>query len=66
MISELLLTVMRIECWQLMKTGTVVDGDGIISIIAKGMKDRGTLRDNKVCVTVMSNLGMDICRSSRY
>ncbi|HHU53754.1 MAG TPA: phosphoglucosamine mutase [Clostridiaceae bacterium] len=42
------------------ENGTVVDGDGIISIIAKGMKDRGTLRDNKVCVTVMSNLGMDI------
>ncbi|NLJ70854.1 MAG: phosphoglucosamine mutase [Clostridiaceae bacterium] len=42
------------------ENGTIVDGDGIIAIIAKGMKDRGTLRDNKVCVTVMSNLGLDI------
>ncbi|MGB4609204.1 MAG: phosphoglucosamine mutase [Saccharofermentanales bacterium] len=42
------------------ENGTVVDGDGIIAIIAKGMKEKGTLRDNKVCVTVMSNLGVDI------
>lgn len=42
------------------ENGTIVDGDGIIAIIAKGMKARGTLRDDKVCVTVMSNLGLDI------
>ncbi|HHT25597.1 MAG TPA: phosphoglucosamine mutase [Clostridiaceae bacterium] len=42
------------------ENGTMVDGDGIIAIIAKGMKERGTLRDHKVCVTVMSNLGLDI------
>ena len=42
------------------ENGTMIDGDGIIAIIAKGMKDRDILRDGKVCVTVMSNLGFDI------
>ncbi|NLJ95243.1 MAG: phosphoglucosamine mutase [Clostridiaceae bacterium] len=42
------------------ENGHHVDGDGIIAIIAKGMQARGLLRDNKVCVTVMSNLGLDI------
>ncbi|MDI9490656.1 MAG: phosphoglucosamine mutase [Clostridiaceae bacterium] len=42
------------------ENGTIVDGDGIIAIIAKGMSDAGILRDDKVCVTVMSNLGLDI------
>ncbi|NLZ70973.1 MAG: phosphoglucosamine mutase [Clostridiaceae bacterium] len=42
------------------ENGKHVDGDGIIAIIAKGMQDRGILRDDKICVTVMSNLGLDI------
>jgi phosphoglucosamine mutase len=36
--------------------GNVVDGDGIISILARDMKERGNL-DGGVVVTVMSNLG---------
>ena len=36
--------------------GNVVDGDGIIAILARDMKERGNL-DGGVVVTVMSNLG---------
>lgn len=42
------------------ENGTVVDGDGIMAIIALDMKEQGQLRENTVVVTVMSNLGFDI------
>ncbi len=35
----------------------VVDGDHLLAISALDMKYRGTLRDNKVVVTVMTNIG---------
>ena len=38
--------------------GHVIDGDRMICICAKMLKDKGELRDNKVAVTVMSNLGL--------
>lgn len=47
------------------ENGVFVDGDGIIAIIAAGMQERGVLRDNNLCVTVMSNLGLDIFAESR-
>ncbi|MGI6766035.1 MAG: phosphoglucosamine mutase [Lentihominibacter sp.] len=37
--------------------GRVVDGDKLMLICARMMKDRGQLTDNKVTATVMSNLG---------
>ncbi len=37
--------------------GAVVDGDVVIAIIAKHLKDTGALRDDVVVVTVMANLG---------
>jgi phosphoglucosamine mutase len=37
--------------------GRVVDGDKMIYICAKMLKDRGELKGNKVTATVMSNLG---------
>ncbi len=37
--------------------GDLVDGDQIMAICAVRMKDRGTLKRNRVVVTVMSNLG---------
>jgi phosphoglucosamine mutase len=37
--------------------GEVVDGDHILAILAAGMRDDGTLRNNTVVVTVLSNLG---------
>ncbi len=38
-------------------TGSVVDGDHIIAIIANDLKARGELRHDTVVVTVMTNLG---------
>lgn len=37
--------------------GRVIDGDKLMLICAKMMKDRGELTDNKVTATVMSNIG---------
>ena len=39
------------------ETGEIVDGDHLIAISATEMKRRGTLRNNKVAVTVMTNIG---------
>lgn len=38
--------------------GTLVDGDKIIAICAKAMKDQGRLNANTAVVTVMSNMGL--------
>src|SRR5919202_4256079 len=37
--------------------GRVVDGDRIVAILARDLKERGALMDDAVVVTVMSNLG---------
>ncbi|MCS1352085.1 phosphoglucosamine mutase [Mechercharimyces sp. CAU 1602] len=37
--------------------GELVDGDGIMAICAKYLKERGELTQNKVVATVMSNIG---------
>ena len=41
------------------KFGNVIDGDKIIGILALGMKNKGTLKNNKVVTTVMSNIGFE-------
>ncbi len=38
--------------------GSVVDGDSILYICAKYLKEKGLLKDNKIVITVMSNLGL--------
>lgn len=38
-------------------TGKVVDGDQIMAIVGTYMKDKGTLKQNTIVATVMSNLG---------
>lgn len=38
-------------------SGSIVDGDHLIAISAQEMKRSGTLRNNKVAVTVMTNIG---------
>lgn len=38
--------------------GSLVDGDAIIYLCACYLKDKGLLKDNKVVITVMSNLGL--------
>ncbi len=40
--------------------GNIVDGDQILMICAKYMKDKGSLSDNMLVVTVMSNIGLHI------
>ena len=39
------------------ETGAVVDGDHLIALCARDLRDRGRLRDDTVVVTVMTNLG---------
>ena len=39
------------------ENGEVVDGDKIMAIVCSFMKEQGTLRNNTIVVTVMSNLG---------
>ncbi len=39
------------------ENGNVVDGDKLIAIFSKFMKDKGTLKNNAAVVTVMSNMG---------
>jgi phosphoglucosamine mutase len=45
------------RCLAVDRTGTVVDGDQILAILAVSMRDAGTLVDDTVVATVMSNLG---------
>ncbi len=40
--------------------GELVDGDHIMALCGKHMKERGTLKKNTVVATVMSNMGLDI------
>ncbi|MFH1130522.1 MAG: phosphoglucosamine mutase [Pseudomonadota bacterium] len=41
--------------------GCIVDGDAIMALIAVRMLQMGTLRNNTLVATVMSNLGLDRC-----
>ncbi len=45
------------RCLAVDEKGNLVDGDAIIYILAKRMKARGTLNDDTVVTTVMSNSG---------
>lgn len=40
------------------KNGEIVNGDEIMMIVAKSMKEEGNLKKNMLVVTVMSNLGL--------
>ena len=46
------------RCLAVDHTGTVVDGDGILFVMARYMKSRGLLDQNTVVATVMSNFGL--------
>lgn len=41
------------------KFGNVIDGDKIIGILVFGMKNKGILKNNKVVIIVMSNIGFE-------
>ena len=45
------------RCLAVDEKGREIDGDKIIALVAKDMKDRGRLDGNTAVVTVMSNLG---------
>src|SRR5439155_16312505 len=45
------------RCLAVDATGTVVDGDQILAVLALGLKERGRLAHERVAVTVMTNLG---------
>jgi len=46
------------RCMAVDEFGNVIDGDGIIYIGAKYLKEKNELKDNTAVVTVMSNLGL--------
>jgi phosphoglucosamine mutase len=48
------------RCLAVDAAGRVVDGDKIMAVLALGMKDAGTLVDDVLVTTVMSNLGLHI------
>lgn len=45
------------RCLAVDAQGEIVDGDAIMTILARGFKERGVLRANTIVTTVMSNLG---------
>jgi len=45
------------RCLAVDHEGTVVDGDQLLAILALAMRDAGTLKNDTVVATVMSNLG---------
>lgn len=46
------------RCLAVDHTGTVVDGDQIMAILALAMQQRGTLKADTLVATIMSNLGL--------
>ncbi|GID98093.1 phosphoglucosamine mutase [Amorphoplanes digitatis] len=46
------------RCLAVTAAGDVVDGDQLMAILALAMRDAGTLTDNTLVATVMSNLGL--------
>ena len=45
------------RCLAVDENGEVIDGDKMIAIAAKDLKDRGELKNNTVVMTIMSNFG---------
>lgn len=48
------------RCLAVDENGNLINGDFIMAIIGKNLKDEGKLYKNTVVVTVMSNMGLDI------
>jgi len=46
------------RCIAVDSAGSVVDGDKILYILARRLKERGALEGNKIALTVMSNAGL--------
>lgn len=48
------------RCLAVDEKGNLINGDFILTLCAKYLKDKGELKDDTLVVTVMSNLGLDI------
>lgn len=48
------------RCLAVDEKGNLINGDVVLTLCAKYLKDLGKLKDNTLVVTVMSNLGLDI------
>ncbi len=48
------------RCLAVAADGSVIDGDQIMAVLALAMKDAGTLIEDTLVVTVMSNLGLHL------
>ncbi len=46
------------------ENGEILDGDQIMAICAKHLMERGSLKDNTVVATIMSNLGFEVALRS--
>ncbi|GAA1056043.1 phosphoglucosamine mutase [Agromyces luteolus] len=53
------------RCLAVDADGNVIDGDRIMAILAVSMQERGTLTDDTLVVTVMSNLGLKRAMADR-
>lgn len=53
------------RCLAVDANGDIVDGDQIMAILAVGRKEAGTLTENTLVTTVMSNLGLRIAMSEQ-
>ncbi|GAA2045215.1 phosphoglucosamine mutase [Agromyces tropicus] len=53
------------RCLAVDADGNVIDGDRIMAILAVSMQERGTLTDDTLVVTVMSNLGLKRAMAER-
>ncbi len=42
------------------ESGQIVDGDHVLYIFARHLKEQGKLRGNKIAATVMSNVGLEV------
>ena len=53
------------RCLLVDETGGVIDGDKVLAVCARDMKEKGKLPGNTLVATVMSNLGLhEFCRSA--
>ena len=48
------------RCLAVDEKGNLIDGDQLIAVFAKELKDQGKLKNNTAVVTVMSNLGFKV------
>ena len=48
------------RCLAVDEKGNMINGDFLLTICAKALKEAGQLKDDTLVVTVMSNLGLDI------